>query len=380
MNNMAIEQLVKINTRKAITLLFIVFSLGIFFYSQTPVSAFIVNDLPADNLLQNPWFRSNIDPNKPGTDYWTVDEYWVAVQKPTQPSPDIENGTAVKIGPVEFHGTGEPGVPGYISQVVSANSNNTTLKFQTWWVAVRHDIFEVQIYGGDTQNGPWTSVWTPFSETNDPSDWVQTSLFQTTIAQGYPFYKVELMGQFSADNSLGIKVTGVYFATETEGQPGTTPTPTPTSAPTPTPTPGSQVSLQNPGFEEGTSGWNMGTGTSVTNSIFHNGSASGEIIAPPSGSNVINQVINVTGGQNYQISGWMKTDSISNQSRIVVQWRDSNNSLLATSMIGSSLSGTNDWSLVSSSVTAPATAVAADMRLTVRNGSGTAWFDDLSFE
>jgi cobalamin biosynthesis Mg chelatase CobN len=44
--------------------------------------------------------------------------------------------------------------------------------------------------------------------------WTQTELLDTTIAEGFPFYKVELYGRYPEGRQQGAKYTGVYFSVD----------------------------------------------------------------------------------------------------------------------------------------------------------------------
>jgi arylsulfatase A-like enzyme len=168
----------------------------------------------------------------------------------------------------------------------------------------------------------------------------------------------------------------------TLGSPSSTPTPTSTTSPTTTPstTPEPIVNmLKNPGFEEGTTGWGGISGaTTIDPSVFHGGVKS---LKEPAASSdrIVTQSVIVSGGVQYRVSSWIKTQGISNQARISVQFKDSANNLISTFFVGGSLVGDNNWSFRTADLTTPTNAVSAQLRLVVRNGSGTAWFDDTSF-
>src|SRR3972149_827818 len=54
--------------------------------------AFQVDELPADNLIENPWFRSAQNPRDSGLDGWIDaggnNNYWSSSQKESNPTPD----------------------------------------------------------------------------------------------------------------------------------------------------------------------------------------------------------------------------------------------------------------------------------------------------
>ena len=168
--------------------------------------------------------------------------------------------------------------------------------------------------------------------------------------------------------------------TPTSG-PSNTPTPTvvvatPTPTPSPTPIPGGNL-LINPGFESGSTGWvGVSGGASVVTTQFHSGTRSLEILQPASGSYTVNQVVSVVAGQNYALSGWIKTALSASSAQIRVFWRDSGGATLLTTAVGSQ-TGTKNWVQFSTSVTAPSGSATAEFRLSVNAGTGAAWFDDL---
>lgn len=255
----------------------------------TSVSAFQVDPLPSDNLIVNPWFRKTTTTGRKGTitvashDGWTNvlnnGAGWGTTQKESDPSPDTVIAPACNYQPV-FCGTGirwaknaakgavqefYPGVDVYIYQVVNSDPGKTKLKFFTHWVAHKIEIAEVVIYGGNDPAGLWQPVWTPFyqsidyvqSDSDQSETWIYfTSLtppVEAVISQGYPFYKVEIHARYGdpdpslATGGVGVKFTGVYFATENAGptptpDPNATPTPTASASPTPTASPSPSIS------------------------------------------------------------------------------------------------------------------------------------------
>lgn len=137
--------------------------------------------------------------------------------------------------------------------------------------------------------------------------------------------------------------------------------------------------LQNPGFEEDRTGW---LGGSVVTSPVHSGIKALQINASSSGAKTSIQILAITGGTAYQVSGWIKVGSLARGARILIQWRDSSSTILRTDTIGTKLIGTADWTQPSASLTAPASATQARFTLRVEtesDNSGQAWFDDLSF-
>lgn len=205
--------------------------------------AFQVPPLPAYNLVQNPWFRSASEPNYSGLDGWIdsagKDKYWSTSQKESNPSPDIlingicgnkpvYCGTSARLKntPGQSGGVGVAGVDAYLYQVVAANKINTRLVFFAHWVSHRIDPAEVLIYGGESPGGPWTEdpVWAPFYHVqyvadNEPDLWTQTDYLEKTISQGYSYYKLVIHARLPDGDTVGFKITGIYFTAIGPGDP-----------------------------------------------------------------------------------------------------------------------------------------------------------------
>ncbi|MGH2537034.1 MAG: hypothetical protein ACRDHL_06550 [Candidatus Promineifilaceae bacterium] len=222
--------------RRLLTTLFAVCLLGLagaLVLPSTGALAFEVAPLPAGNLITNPWFRSQTDPNASALDGWTdaagLNADWSTSQKESNPSPDIVIsgvcgqqlvycGTSARLSltPGQTGGVAEPFAHAYLYQVVAANPLKRHLKFFAHWVSHIVDPAEVTIYGGQSQNGPWTPVWTPFHyiqpEADPPDLWTNTGFLETTIDQGYSYYKVEIHARLPGEELVGFKMTGVYFS------------------------------------------------------------------------------------------------------------------------------------------------------------------------
>jgi hypothetical protein len=228
--------------------------------------------LPADNLLQNPWFQDPNDPEEPSLAGW-VDEtpgsgFWSLSNKPSDPtSGGFTNGAAarVSVGRGDSPKTVEIGEDAYLTQVVSADASKTTLKFFMHWVTHTVKPADVTIFGGNSPSGPWTQVWVPFNQSvseaiKPPAGteaatylWklytASTPMVQTTLAQGYPYYKLQVHANLP-DEMGGFKFTGVYFAVSGNGNPNPTVVPTqPTSNPTVTPNPTATAVPPTPGTQ-----------------------------------------------------------------------------------------------------------------------------------
>jgi hypothetical protein len=217
--------------------------------TPSPGYTYPVPPLPEDNLIINPWFRSTSDPTTAGLDGWTRvlqdGNGWWITQKASNPSPDViisgkcgfdENycGTGARWAndpdPGEQENFTFPGVDVYLYQVVNADPANRKLKYFMYWVNHRVDVAEIKIYGSDSTSGQWVEVWLPFSLSQDknPSPenspgrgnhpWFHTDTLETILGEGYPYYKIELHARYpepdTRQGNVGVKITGVYFASE----------------------------------------------------------------------------------------------------------------------------------------------------------------------
>lgn len=86
-------------------------------------------------------------------------------------------------------------------------------------MAVHHYAYytDMNIYGGPAQTGPWELVWQAFGLTDAAVDrWGETVQHnETTLAQGYPYYKVEFAAMYApvgpSSDEGGVKFTRAYF-------------------------------------------------------------------------------------------------------------------------------------------------------------------------
>jgi len=188
----------------------------------------------------------------------------------------------------------------------------------------------------------------------------------------------------SSPNSPGLAVAGFIpnppptpTNSPTPTPSGPTPTPTPSSTPTPTPTPIPSL-LTNPGFESGSTSWiGVSGAASIVSSQSHSGVNSLQIVQPASGQKTVYQTVNVTAGQNYTLSGWMKSNVTDRAASITVSWRDSAGAPISLVTVGIQ-QGTVNWTQYSINATAPVGAVTARFILgQIWGAGGTAWFDDL---
>lgn len=189
-------------------------------FVQSTVYAVLVDPLPDGNLVTNPWFRNG---NRPDLLGWIEEspggKYWSTSQKDSNPSPDSVVGTSARLANGAGqggYGTGVGGVDAILSQVVVANPGHRQLTFKAHWVTGWISSAFITIYGSESPDGPWQTVWIPLQVNTENSShmaWTQTELLTTVIVKGFGYYKVELFGNYPENTAQGFKVTGVYFTT-----------------------------------------------------------------------------------------------------------------------------------------------------------------------
>jgi hypothetical protein len=241
----------------AITVLFTLLLVTLFYGTAY---AYPVPELPADNLIVNPWFRDLSNMEDTGFDGWVrplnQGVTWGPSQKESNPSPDIVItgtcgfevvycGTAARWA--EQFGILYPYIDVFTYQVVAADPSHRKLKFFTYYVSHIAEVGAVNIYAGQSPDGPWELLWVPLYHTQDeliiPETgeirdlWEETGFLEWTFEQGYPYYKVELQSRLPESpipngiRGVGFKITGVYFATEITDEPGLPPPPPNLSSP-----------------------------------------------------------------------------------------------------------------------------------------------------
>ena len=115
-----------------------------------------VDPLPADNLIENPWFRIGDQPSLAGWVEATPGPGgWTASQKQGNPTPDDVIGTAARIstgrGDTRTGWTVDSGVDAVLYQIVAADPAKRTLKFDMFWVAHTINPAKVTVFGGDSE-------------------------------------------------------------------------------------------------------------------------------------------------------------------------------------------------------------------------------------
>ena len=191
------------------------------------VYAVNVPGLAQDNLILNPWFRSQANLSQPGLDYWTDETdspYCMSTSQKDNnldPTPDGVVPTSARWASGTGQGESTPGclgglggVDGILHQVVQSDPSKRELNFQFYYVTQYNELSFVSIYGSENQDGPWTYLWTPwFSTEHGISAFSHTDLYTKTLPFGFPFYKVVFTGRYPVGNNQGFKFTGVYFTT-----------------------------------------------------------------------------------------------------------------------------------------------------------------------
>jgi hypothetical protein len=231
-----------------------------FLYSN---SGFKNSDFNAQNMLQNAWFKgSDCKPSGAG---WQNPGSWGFTDKeqdPTDSSCPSSTGFAARKADTENAVSNS-----LLWQVVGpVSSSNKTLHFHALIVAHRVNQYKAEIFGGNSPNGPWTSVWVPFNIqsclTNDcvnapyngcclpdrqclwelvTADHLhnlnpgcnEPPLYPLTknISQGYSYYKIQFLMSYPPSNGVGAgdnggKLARVFFKVSGGGGiPSPTPTP-----------------------------------------------------------------------------------------------------------------------------------------------------------
>lgn len=235
-----------------------------------------VAQLPADNLIKNPWFSSP-DCSSPALSPWVSvpnqpDHSWTASDKPSNPSPagGCVTSARVSVGEDGKAATVRPNEDVKMYQIVAANPANTKLTFDMYWVMHTANYATVTVYGGNSgdPNGSWTKVWMPFSYSLSeylipPSGVDQSWIWKcysehypecadapqlpvsTTLATGYPYYKIEFATSLPPVTG-GYKLTGVYLSASGSGNNPPAPSVSPAVSPKASPTLPPSASVKPP--------------------------------------------------------------------------------------------------------------------------------------
>ncbi len=178
----------------------------------------------------------------------------------------------------------------------------------------------------------------------------------------------EIYFHFSGNQWLNNQtVTIEDFTIETLSSTNSTPAPEPSI-------PGNL--LVNGDMESGDIGWSDDGQHAIVTGVVHSGNASLQYVATDNFAGL--QQIDVIGGRDYNVSGWIKTDySYSGNASIVLDCRDQDNNNLGFTTVGTVSAGT-DWTQLSYTITVPTNTVLMKINLKTYSNSGLCWFDDLS--
>lgn len=160
---------------------------------------------PTGNLLANPYFEGDHSSTViPG---WVNDGQWDISVKPHNPSP---NDTSARINGPEQAGEYQQGETAVIYQIVEGGGSNLAASI----ACVQHqaEVMQVTIFGSQSPDGPWTSVWQPFDlSACGFADWGPTVHAQTQLPQAWAYYQFQIVGRY-VDWRGGVKVTDVSLS------------------------------------------------------------------------------------------------------------------------------------------------------------------------
>ncbi|RKP51363.1 hypothetical protein D7Z26_16315 [Cohnella endophytica] len=155
---------------------------------------------------------------------------------------------------------------------------------------------------------------------------------------------------------------------------------------------GTGTSIPNGDFELNpinANGWNTFTWSGSPTITWatddkHGGTRSLKVVSASNGfggANKDGSRIPVTANTSYTLTGWVKTNGVSSPAGegayFAIGFADNAGNWLGGSTYTNVITGTQGWSLVSVTVTSPANAATATISARL-NGTGTAWFDDVT--
>ncbi|MHC4739984.1 MAG: carbohydrate binding domain-containing protein [Planctomycetota bacterium] len=146
-----------------------------------------------------------------------------------------------------------------------------------------------------------------------------------------------------------------------------------------TPIAQAQELLVNPGFESGESPWYNGDANqcTVSNEDPYNGVNSAKFVGNDTWLIMSQLVDPAQEGVTYDVSGWMKTVTVTTQGEIWLQFLDSGWGIIDESLVGSA-TGSTAYTQYSDSLLSPTGTAILRIRLVMPNGTGTIYYDDLS--
>jgi hypothetical protein len=140
----------------------------------------------------------------------------------------------------------------------------------------------------------------------------------------------------------------------------------------------------NPGFESGIAGWEAVSGIPFATDIFDvkggryalraHAAAAGTFGIATAAANSVPVVV----GQQYRISGWVKTEVAATAIAIAMDWYSSVPAFLSFSTGDNTTTDANVWKFIQGVVTAPASAATGRIRVSnVFAGATRMWLDNL---
>jgi hypothetical protein len=137
----------------------------------------------------------------------------------------------------------------------------------------------------------------------------------------------------------------------------------------------------NPGLENSSTGWSMGTGTSVVTTPTQYGNGAIQIVGDSTNTRSASQNVAIIEGSSVKFSCWLNTNAVpsTTPAHMQIKWLNSSLVQVGSSFDVCSVTGTTGYTYYTNSQTGPTGAVYAQVNLVLDAGStgGTAYFDDL---
>ena len=150
------------------------------------------------------------------------------------------------------------------------------------------------------------------------------------------------------------------------------------------------AAVENTSFEEGLAGWRPAANVSIDDAVAHTGARSVRIIVKdPKTENVyVMRTVPVMGGARYRAACFVRTEDVkaaegrdtSVGAGMIIEWADARGTYIGWGASTYNNFGTRDWFKIESGLLRPPPTAARAMVLLCLRGTGTAWFDDFSFE
>jgi regulation of enolase protein 1 (concanavalin A-like superfamily) len=139
--------------------------------------------------------------------------------------------------------------------------------------------------------------------------------------------------------------------------------------------------LKDGGFEDCLSFWNVAAGTPSCTSTDQRSGLSALQLAPNNGQYRVSQDVTALAGETYDVSGWLRITSQTNNFTLEVRVLAlaSSGTVLSTLVAGSYASTTDDWERFAISLTLPAGTASARIEILGQGLGATAYVDDIDF-